>query len=73
MNEIKSPVTGIVVVVCKKRGDVCQPAECLLILESMKMEFNVDATTTVNVEQVLVEEGETVEQGQLLVRVRPQP
>jgi biotin carboxyl carrier protein len=70
MTDTKSPVTGIVVEVCKRRGDPCRVNECLLILESMKMHFNVDSTIDGVVEQVLVEQGETVEEGQVLVRVR---
>jgi len=70
MIEVKSPVTGIVVEIQKQAGDSCNAGQCLLILESMKMQFNVDAPCTCVVERVLVKAGDTVEEGELLVRVR---
>lgn len=64
---LKSPLTGIVVNVLTKVGDLFGAGDCLIILESMKMEFNVDAPSSGVVEQVWVKAGDTVQEGDTLL------
>jgi len=43
----------------------------LVILESMKMEMPVTAPEAGTVEQIVVDEGQAVEEGDVLVRLAP--
>lgn len=55
-------------------GQVVAEEDTLLILESMKMEIPVTAPHAGKVEEVLVEEGQAVEEGDALLRLRrPRP
>lgn len=54
-----------------KVGDVVQPGQVLGIVESMKVMNEVRAERPGVVEEILVEEGEPVEYGQPLFRLRP--
>ncbi|MGQ9699654.1 MAG: acetyl-CoA carboxylase biotin carboxyl carrier protein [Candidatus Bipolaricaulaceae bacterium] len=52
-------------------GDLVQPGQVLCIVEAMKVMNEVRAERPGVVEEVLVEEGEAVEYGQPLFRLRP--
>jgi len=54
-----------------KIGDVVQPGQVLCIVEAMKVMNEVRAEAPGVVEEIFVEEGEAVEYGQPLFRLRP--
>ncbi|MFN3346345.1 MAG: acetyl-CoA carboxylase biotin carboxyl carrier protein [Candidatus Bipolaricaulaceae bacterium] len=54
-----------------KVGDVVQPGQVLCIVEAMKVMNEIRAETAGVVEEILVEEGDPVEYGQPLFRLRP--
>ncbi|MEN3009687.1 MAG: biotin/lipoyl-containing protein [Candidatus Bipolaricaulaceae bacterium] len=54
-----------------KVGDLVQPGQVLCIVEAMKVMNEIRAETTGVVEEILVAEGDPVEYGQPLFRLRP--
>jgi len=54
-----------------KVGDLVQPGQVLCIVEAMKVMNEVRAEVAGVVEEILVEEGDPVEYGQPLFRLRP--
>lgn len=54
-----------------KVGDVVQPGQVLCIVEAMKVMNEIRAEAAGVVEEILVEEGDPVEYGQPLFRLRP--
>jgi acetyl-CoA carboxylase biotin carboxyl carrier protein len=54
-----------------KVGDLVQPGQVLCIVEAMKVMNEVRAEVAGVVEEVLVEEGQSVEYGEALFRLRP--
>lgn len=62
--EIKAHITGVVFQITAKPGDEVQAGDPVIVLESMKMEIPVEAPRAGNVREILVEEGQTVQEGQ---------
>ena len=62
--EVKSEITGAVWKILVKPGDVVGVDEAVIILESMKMEIPVLAIDGGKVTEILVKEGEAVNEGQ---------
>ncbi|MGB9758027.1 MAG: acetyl-CoA carboxylase biotin carboxyl carrier protein [Candidatus Bipolaricaulaceae bacterium] len=54
-----------------KVGDLVQPGQVLCVVEAMKVMNEVRAEAAGVVEEILAEEGEAVEYGQPLFRLRP--
>lgn len=69
MYRIESPVTGKVWKLERQVGDQVAEGDTLLILESMKMEIPLDATANGVLQQLLVGEGDEVQENQVLVIV----
>jgi len=67
---LESPVTGNVWKIDAKKGDRVDGDATLLILEAMKMEMPVVSDEGLEVVEVLVSEGDSVQAGQPLVVVR---
>ena len=65
--ECRSPVTGMVIKVQVEPGQMVQPNDVVMILESMKMEMQITAQQAAVVKTVLVTEGTAVKVNQLLV------
>ncbi len=65
--ECRSPVTGMVIKVQVEAGQMVQPNDVVMVLESMKMEMQVTAQQAAVVKSVLVAEGSAVKVNQLLV------
>lgn len=61
---LQSEVTGTVWKIEVAIGDAVEPDQTVLIVESMKMEIPVGAPLAGRVLELLVAEGETVEEGQ---------
>jgi acetyl/propionyl-CoA carboxylase alpha subunit len=68
--DICAPVPGKVVKVLVKTGDNVKERQVVAILESMKMEFEVQASRSGTIEEVLVATGQQVQADELLARWR---
>lgn len=66
-------VTGNVTKIAVRPGKAVAADDAVVIVESMKMEIPVSATEAGVVVDVLVTEGEAVEEGQVLALLRPGP
>jgi biotin carboxyl carrier protein len=67
--EIRSPLAGTVWRILVQPGDTVSGGDTLLILESMKMEINVDAIFDGTVKEIRKAEGDTVQADEVLVVV----
>jgi methylmalonyl-CoA carboxyltransferase small subunit len=63
----RSPVSGIVVRVTAQVGQAIQHGDILLVLEAMKMETNITAPSAGKVAAVRVNQGDSVQAGQVVV------
>jgi acetyl/propionyl-CoA carboxylase alpha subunit/acetyl-CoA carboxylase carboxyltransferase component len=68
---VAAPTVGTVVAVDVSEGDEVAAGGQLVVIESMKMEHVVTATTDCRVARVLVRPGDTVDEGQPLLDVDP--
>lgn len=68
-NRIESLVTGTVWKLERQNGDRVAKGETILIIESMKMEIPIDAPAAGTLRELLVAEGESVSEGQVLAIV----
>jgi len=64
---ISSPLSGRVVAISVKPGDQVNAGDPLLMIESMKMEIPVEAEAAGVVSQILLNEGDEVTEGQVIV------
>ena len=69
IHRIESLVTGTVWKLERQSGDVLAEGETILIIESMKMEIPIDAPAAGTLRELLVAEGESVTEGQVLAVV----
>lgn len=69
INRIESLVTGTVWKLERQAGDTVGQGETILIIESMKMEIPIDAPAAGTLRELLVAEGESVNEGQVLAIV----
>lgn len=67
MIEVESIVTGKVWKIEKQVGERVAAAEPILILESMKMEIEIEAPAAGTVRTISVAEGDSVAEGQVIV------
>ncbi|WP_323774897.1 carboxyl transferase domain-containing protein [Alcanivorax sp.] len=66
-----SPTTGVLVSVLVNEGATVQVGQVVAVLEAMKMEFEIRATTAGRVHSLAVEEGEAVSEAAPLLFVEP--
>lgn len=64
-----SPMPGTIIKILVNTGDKVEQGQPLVILEAMKMENNINASTTGTVASVEVSPGQTVDTGQLLLTI----
>jgi biotin carboxyl carrier protein len=69
VREINAPMPGLVFDILVVPDQTISKGESLLILEAMKMENVLKAPADAVVEAVLVQKGQAVEKGQLLIRM----
>ncbi len=69
MPRIAAHITGTVSKIEKRAGDVVQPGDVLVVLESMKMEMPLEAEIGGTVREVLCREGQPVSEGDVLLVV----
>ncbi len=66
---VSAPIPGQIKAIFVKEGDTINPGQKVLIMEAMKMENVINSTTSGTVQRVLVGDGDTVTQDQLLVEI----
>jgi biotin carboxyl carrier protein len=64
--EIKAHITGVVFQISAKPGDRVGAGDPVIVLESMKMEIPVEAPRAGVVREVRVQEGQTVQEGDIV-------
>jgi acetyl-CoA carboxylase biotin carboxyl carrier protein len=69
MTEITAPLTGTVLRVLVEEGDEVAAGDTVVVLESMKMEINVDAMFDGTVAEIVRAEGEVVQADDALLYV----
>ena len=67
VNEIKSPMPGLVFDILAKVGDEVKKEDSVLILEAMKMENTIKSPGDGKIKSIEVSKGDTVEKNQLLI------
>ncbi len=65
-SEVKADITGLVIRIEAKLGDTLAQDDAIVILESMKMEIPVPAPRGGILLEVLVAEGDTVSEGDVV-------
>jgi biotin carboxyl carrier protein len=68
-DEIRSPMTGALVAVNVKPGDLVRPGQVLAVVAAMKMEFRLEAPREATIAEVLHPAGARVELGAILLRL----
>lgn len=68
--EVASPMAGKVLKVPVKKGAKVAAGDVLVVLEAMKMETNVNAAQDGVVDEIFVAEGDSVDAGAPLVRIK---
>jgi len=70
MSEIQSPISGRVIALHVKAGEVVQAGDALCTLEAMKMEIPIEAETHGIVAEWLIDVGAEVAEGDAVARLR---
>ena len=70
MTDVKSQVSGIVAAIEVQTGSAVEADQIILLIESMKMEIPIEAERAGILAELLVEEGESVTEGQVVARLR---
>jgi len=68
---IVAPMPGMVVRIDVAEGDMVAAGQGVVIVEAMKMENELAAGAAARVSRILVEEGQPVEKGQLMIDFEP--
>ncbi len=63
----RSPISGIVAKLTAQEGQSIQTGDTILVLEAMKMETNITAPTSGKILKILVNPGDSVKAGAVLV------
>jgi acetyl-CoA carboxylase biotin carboxyl carrier protein len=71
MTDVRAELTASVFKIEAVAGDQVADGDTLMILESMKMEIPVLATGSGKILEVLVAEGEMVDEGAVVARLEP--
>jgi acetyl-CoA carboxylase biotin carboxyl carrier protein len=67
--DVAAHITGTVWEIRVNVGDEVREEQVLVVLESMKMEMPVESPDAGKVAEILVEKGQAVEEGEVLVRL----
>jgi pyruvate carboxylase len=68
-HEIGASIPGNILKVLVKAGDKVKKNQSLIVIEAMKMETNIISSDDGVVEKIIVEEGQSVKSGELLVKL----
>ncbi len=66
---IHSPMPGKVIKLLKREGDIIDESQTLVVIEAMKMEYNLKAQKKMKIKKIHCAEGKTVNLGQKLVEL----
>ena len=66
-NAVNSPLPGVILDIKVKVGDTVKKGDTIMVLEAMKMENNIQATSDGTVAKVSVEKGASVLEGSELI------
>lgn len=69
--ELTAGMPGKIIEIFAKVGDVVKANKPLLIMEAMKMENEMRATSDVKIREICIKQGDSVESGQLLIKFDP--
>jgi pyruvate carboxylase len=69
-SQVGASIPGAVSSINVKVGDEIEEGQTVIIIEAMKMETATAARMSGIVEEILVEEGQTVKGGQLLIKIK---
>lgn len=64
---LKSPLPGVILDVKVREGETVKEGQCLMILEAMKMENNIDANKAGVIKQIIKRQGDSVLEGDALL------
>jgi biotin carboxyl carrier protein len=67
--EVRAHITGVVFQIPTRPGDRVAAGDPVIILESMKMEIPVEAPRAGVVREIVVSEGQTVQEGDTVARL----
>ncbi|PWJ42571.1 acetyl-CoA carboxylase biotin carboxyl carrier protein subunit [Sediminitomix flava] len=67
VKNLKAPMPGLILEIAVEEGQEVKKGEKLLILEAMKMENVIKASSDVTVTKILLSEGDNVEKNQVLI------
>jgi acetyl-CoA carboxylase biotin carboxyl carrier protein len=67
MEKVSAHITGTVARIEKKAGEPVSPGDVVVVIESMKMEMPVEATSAGKVKDIRCAEGQPVAEGDVLV------
>ena len=68
ISHLASPMPGLVIKSLVKAGDTVEKGDPLIVLEAMKMENVLKATSALTIEKVNVTNGQAVEKGAVLIQ-----
>ena len=68
---IESPVSGSVWKLLVEEGETVEEGQCVLVLESMKMEIEVPSLQGGVIKKIFVNQGQSIQAGQLLAAIEP--
>lgn len=71
LDELRAPMTGRVVKVKVKAGDAVAVGQIVMILEAMKMEYQLAAAMAGTVRGIFCKEGDLVDLGKTLAKLIP--
>ena len=66
---IKAPLPGTIIELKVNVGDTVKQGDCVLVLEAMKMQNNIDSEYEGTVTSITVKQGETVMEGTVLLTI----
>ncbi len=66
---IQAPMPGLILKINTKVGDAIKSGQTLMVMEAMKMENNIDATSDGTVKNIAVKEGDNVSEGDVLITI----
>lgn len=69
INNIKSPMPGIIIDINVKEGDEVKEGDTLLILEAMKMENAITCHRNAIIKKLTVNKGDAIEKGKILIEL----
>lgn len=67
--KIVAPMPGKIIKIIKNQGDLVQEGETIVVMEAMKMEYNLKAIQDMMVAEIKCSENQTVSLGDILVEL----